>query len=235
MNLVVLVEGAQTEPQVYTAWIALRAPALRPVGAIADLTTSGYVLVSGGGYPRYERAIAGLLEDMDDWPGRVNEFWICVDSDDEPCEARRAEVEKAVEKHKRDRRLSTTNPLLRVRILIQHCCIETWFLGNDRLMASDPKPGPLADLKQFWDVSVADPEEMGTYRGYPTRANFHTAYLRAMLAEHRIRYTKSRPGVVLEPSYLEALEARCLRTGHVPSFRRLLDALAAVGTPGPRV
>jgi len=79
------------------------------------------------------------------------------------------------------------------------------------------------------DVSVDDPEQMETYPGYVTRASFHLAYLKAMLAERSHQYTKQRPRVVLEPSYFEALRTRCARTGHMQSFQRLLEALRVAG------
>ncbi|WP_437905759.1 hypothetical protein WME95_47205 [Sorangium sp. So ce327] len=82
-------------------------------------------------------------------------------------------------------------------------------------------------------MSTDDPERMGTYPGYVTRASFHLAYLKAMLIERSHRYTKQRPGVVIEPSYFEALRARCARTGHIQSFRRLLSAFEAAGDVGP--
>ncbi|WP_437316055.1 hypothetical protein [Sorangium sp. So ce385] len=73
---------------------------------------------------------------------------------------------------------------------------------------------------------------MGKYPGYVTRASFHLAYLKAMLIERSHRYTKQRPGVVIEPSYVEALRARCARTEHLPSFRHLLAAFEAAGDAG---
>jgi hypothetical protein len=64
--------------------------------------------------------------------------------------------------------------------------------------------------------------------GYLRKAHFHLNYLKEMLAERSHRYSKDRPGVVLEHSYFDALRQRCQRTGHLPSFQRLLDALAAL-------
>ena len=70
MNLVLLVEGAETEPRVYEASLRHRLPALRRVPNVADLTADGYVLVSGKGYPSCYRRIAGLLQDTL-WEGTV--------------------------------------------------------------------------------------------------------------------------------------------------------------------
>jgi len=232
VNLVLLVEGSETEPRVYQAWLTLRFPALQRAATVADLTTNGYVLVSGKGYPSYARRIAGLLQDIDERPGKVHEFWICVDSDEDTYEARYAEVQRALEEGGRGTRLPRTNPSLEVRIIIQHCCIETWFLGHDGFLRAGPQSRDLVEFKRFFDVSADDPERMDRFPGYATRQSFHEAYLKAMLAERGHRYTKQHPRVVLEPSYFEALQARCARTGHLPSFQKLLDALDAAGERG---
>jgi hypothetical protein len=236
MNLLLLVEGAETEPRVYEAWLRARIPALRRVQNVADLTTDGYVLVSGKGYPSTNRRIAGLLQDVDANPGKVNDFWICIDSDEENYEDRYQEVERAVEEAARGTRLKLTNPSFSVRIIVQHCCIETWFLGHDGFLRAGPQSRDLVAFKRFYDVSVDDPEQMGRYPGYVTRQSFHLAYLKAMLAERseRYRYTKQRPGVVLEPDYFQAIRARCERTGHLRSFSRLLEALRVAGDPDLR-
>jgi hypothetical protein len=62
-----------------------------------------------------------------------------------------------------------------------------------------------------------------------TDRSLHLDYLREMLAEHSHRYSKISPGVVLQPSYFDALRARRERRGHLPSFGKLLDALRAIG------
>jgi hypothetical protein len=92
MNLVLLVEGSATEPQVYRAWLQQHLPALREVPTVGGLTTDGYVLVQGMGNPSYIRRIAALLRDIDDHPGKVQAFWICVDAEDATCEQRRDKV-----------------------------------------------------------------------------------------------------------------------------------------------
>ncbi len=69
---------------------------------------------------------------------------------------------------------------------------------------------------------------MGTFPGYVTRASFHLAYLKAMLTERGRSYSKQHPGIVLDPSYLVALEERCARTGHLMSLGRLFEALRSI-------
>ncbi|MGK4001184.1 hypothetical protein WMF31_01065 [Sorangium sp. So ce1036] len=89
-------------------------------------------------WPPYDRTIAGLLQDIDESPGHVQERWICIDSDEGTYEARYAEVHRVVQAELRGTRMARTNPSLEVRIIIQHCCIETWFQGHDGLLRAGP-------------------------------------------------------------------------------------------------
>jgi hypothetical protein len=232
MNLVLLVEGVETERLVYDAWLRQHIPALRRVRNVADLTTDGYVLVVGGGNPSYVRRIEALLQDIDGHPGTVQELWICVDSDEATYEQRYEKVARALAEGKEGTRLGVTNPALEVRILVQHCCIETWFLGHDGFARAATQSPEIVAFKRYFDVSTRDPEEMSKGLGYPTRQKLHLKYLQAMLAEHGRPYTKRDPGIVLHASYFEALQNRCARTGHLASFAKLLHALRVTGAHG---
>ena len=224
MSLLLLVEGEQTEPSVYKAWIHQHLPSLRAAANVAGLVGEGYVLVRGKGYPSANRRIAGLLRDIDENPGKVDEFWICVDSDEDSYDERYRQVQRAVDEAASATTIQKTSPLLKIRIIIQHCCIETWFLGHDGFMRAGPQSRKLVEFKRFYDVSLSDPELMGRPPGYVTRASFHLDYLREMLAERNHRYSKRHPGVVADASYFQALKSRCERTAHLRSFQRLVDA-----------
>jgi hypothetical protein len=227
MNLVVLVEGSETEPQVYRAWLRHRLPVLREVHAVAHLSTDGYVLIKGMGIPSYVRRLAAVLRDIDDHPGRVQALWICIDAEEATYEQRYKKVSDAIVEGSAGTRLSTTNPALDIRILIQNCCIETWFLGHEGFARAGTQARDIVGYRRHYDVSVRDPEQMSAHGG-ASRPDFHLAYLQAMLNDHG-RYSKRNPGIVLDPSYFDALHKRCARTGHLPSFQTLLEALRAAG------
>jgi hypothetical protein len=229
VNLLLLVEAARTEPRVYRDWLKQRFPALVQVDRPAALGTSSYCIISGKGYPSMERRITGLVRDLEARPGTADHFWICVDSEESGFAERHAAVERAVEKAVQGTAFWERNPLLRLRIIVQHCCIETWFLGHRGFGRARPPSALLAEFKRFYDVSVDDPEHMGCPPRYVTRQSFHERYLREMLAAHGKRYTKEHPGIVTDASYFAALVERCEETGHLQSFRYLLEAFGECG------
>ena len=232
MNLVLLVEGAQTEPRAYRAWLQRHLPVLKPAQNVSDLADDGYVLVKGNGYPSCYRRLEGLFRDMNDCPGKVNAFWLCLDSDEDTYEARLEEAKAAVSEAAKEVRLAKSNPSLDVRVIVQHCCIETWFLGHESFLRAGPQQRDLVEFKRFHNVSVDDPELMGTPPGYVTRQSFHFAYLKAMFKERHEVYSKAQPGAALHPSYFDTLRTRWKRTGHIKSFGVLLDAFSAAGAQG---
>lgn len=234
MNLLLLVEGAETEPRVYEAWLRQRLPRHQRVAQVADLNTDQYALIRGRGYPSCYRRVGALLRDIHDHAGKVGEFWLCLDSDEATFDERHDEALALIQREASQIDLARSNPALTLRVIVQHCCIETWFLGHEGFLRAGPQARELVAFKRFYDVSKQDPEHMGTFPGYVTRASFHLAYLKAMLAERSHRYSKQHPGVVLEASYLAALEARCLQTGHMRSLQRLLTLCRGLSPPSPQ-
>jgi len=225
-NLVLLVEG-DTEQYLYESWLRHRHPELTRVPLVADLEHSNYVLVNGKGYPQYMRNLASLLLDIDKHPGRVSEFWICVDSEEETYEGRYQYLLNAVSTNRDQIGIKKSNPSLTCRIIVQHCCVETWLLGNAGFLRQGPQGRDLIEFKRFFDVSTQDPEEMGTFPGYITRASSHQAYLKAMFRERGQSYSKQHPAAAREANYLDALEQRCRTTPHLRSLRELFAGMSA--------
>ena len=63
---------------------------------------------------------------------------------------------------------------------------------------------------------------MSAFVGYNTKAQFHYDYLREMLSEQGLTYSKNTTGPVSEKHYLDALTERHDNTGHIASFGELL-------------
>jgi hypothetical protein len=113
---------------------------------------------------------------------------------------------------------------------VQHCCLETWFLGNEKMMPARPADERLRRYAAFYDVRTRDPEGMGCMPGLSRRAQFHFEYLRQMIRARgdHLSYSKTDPGPVVEVAYYRALEARA-KKGHIASFGVLADVLGRLG------
>jgi hypothetical protein len=226
MNLYLLVEGRRTEPRLYPAWLGWLMPSLRQVSMLSDVDDNTYVIVSGYGYPSYHKRIHQTLADIADAPGLIDRYIVCVDAEELTLEERRAMVWDEVKRADVETSVRARNPNLKIDVVVQDCCIETWLLGNSKFMRRNPNSAQLAQWKKFYDVSIFDPEKMPMHSGYITRASFHEVYLRAMISERGdCSYSKRNPGVTLDRAYLDALIERWEKTAHISSFGHLLNLI----------
>lgn len=228
MNLFFLVEGRRTEAKVYDAWIKHVFPHLRQVKDISDFTTDNYRIFSGNGYPQYRKRLEQAFLEIIDHPV-VDHFFLCLDSEELEYEARMAEVRQVVNEIAEKTAIHRKLHRLQAHIVVQHCCIETWFLGHQKMMRQAGMSPELAKMKQFYDVRQNDPELMGKPAGYVTRASYHEAYLKEMLREHDMTYSKEQPGAVCTRHYLDALRERCETTGHLGSLLKLFGIWVNLG------
>ena len=228
MNLFFLVEGQRTEPRVYDAWIKHVFPQLRRAKDIMDVDTNCYCIFSGYGYPQYRKRLQKAFLEIGDHPV-IDHFFLCLDSEEQDYAARIIEVQQVIEETAVKTGIHQKNHRLELHLVVQHCCIETWFLGHRKMLRKAPMSPQLAEMKRFYDIGENDPELMGKPDGYPTRAIYHLAYLKEMLRERDKTYSKEHPGVVCARDYLDALHERCVTTGHLGSLSVLLSVWERLG------
>ncbi len=227
MNLYFLLEGKRTEPQLYRRWLRHALPDLPEVRHAGELTDGGFRLRSAGGYPQILDRIRGSVEEVESTGVRLDQFFVCLDAEEESYDERHARVAEF---------LQGLNPSFGFTVIVQNSCIETWFLGDRSLLRPSPKTDELRDLRSYYDVSRDDPEDMPAPAGYATRARFHFAYLKAVLRDRnagrsreRFRYSKRNVGYFGESSHFRALIERRDETGHLNSFGHLLTAWRWLG------
>jgi hypothetical protein len=214
MNLYFLVEG-KTERKVYPRWIRHLIPSLTRVYVPGEVVEYNYYLISGMGFPRLlDVALSNSIEDIND-SGRYDYFLIVLDADEVTVDERVREVEARVA----EENLEPGN--CQIQIIVQNRCMETWFLGNRRVFSRNPTNPELVKCVQFYNVFANDPELMYKPDLFEEPcAQFHFKYLRLMLAERNIRYTKEYPRDVVEPHYIEQLQRRIQdNSGHLPSLQ----------------
>jgi hypothetical protein len=231
MNFVFLVEGERTEPKIYKKWVEHTFPQLTFVNDIQDITTNCYGIFPSGGYPKIftdePSPLEVYLTELNTHGG-IDHFFICVDSEDDDYQTRFQEVETELKKFNRQ---TDTTFSFKTHIIVQHCCLETWFLGHTKMLRKNPQSNRLLAFKKFYDVSMNDPELMLCPDGYLTKASFHLDYLKEMLKEKypKLTYTKKYPGPTTEKNYLDALRQRCEKTGHLSSLKRLFNIWDTIG------
>jgi len=216
MNIYVVVEG-RTEKPAYKSWIPLINPNLAYVNDIYDIQTNNFSIISGGGYPNYYEVIENAIQDVNH-VGNVDRLVISVDSDENSREEKFEEVASFL------RDLQCVAPIITV---IQHFCIETWALGNRRIMRRNPQDPTLRRYRRVFDVLVNDPELLPALPSENlNRAKFAFKYLKLILNERfpNKTYTKRRPYPLCHSTYFSEIRSRYYETHHIVSFSDFLNA-----------
>lgn len=234
MNLFLLVEGKRTEAKLYPAWIQCKIPDIQRVYTLQDLVDNRFMLVSGSGYPAYLQQIDRTLHDIAEHPGKVEHYLVCIDSEDWGADEKAEEIRRHIGKALDDYQVYLAHPELQTHVIVQHCCIESWLLGHQKLLKRNPQSDLLRQYIQHYDVRQSDPEHMPTFPGSWTRAQFHERYLREMFQERGLCYSKTRPADAAACHYLEGLEQRTTTTPHLSSFRPFMQLMHTISRTQPQ-
>jgi hypothetical protein len=126
---------------------------------------------------------------------------VCLDADEVTVKERKDEIKRLFRRN---------TPALKAQlvIIVQNRCFETWFLGNRKVYSRNPQDETFKHYCKFYNVSEKDPELMPQFPGFGSIAQFHADYLKRMLKEKGLTYTKEFPGNVGESHYVEALRKR---------------------------
>lgn len=201
MNLYFLVEGKRTEKKVYPQWLSHLIPGWTRVFNFGEVDRFNYYLFSSNGFPHILDDVEKAVLEINDC-GKYSHLVICVDADEVSVEERKEEIQQAFE-------CNSLDVNAKVVIVVQNKCFETWFLGNRRVYTRNPQDGVFREYCKFYNVSSEDPEAMPILPGFKgNTAKFHQDYLKRMLKEKDIRYSKKNPGTVGESTYVEALKKR---------------------------
>ena len=224
MNVYIIVEGDRTELKVYPAWLAILAPHLKRVGHPGDLTDNNYYLFSGHGIPSIYNHICNAIEDInainEEGKATVDYLIVCMDTE----EGSRNDIVEEIERNLNERKISLL-PTCRLEIFEHKVSMESWFLGNGKLLGQNIQSPTLRSYRDFYDIKRSNPEEMGNIDSeqFTTTAQFHHSYLKELFKENHMKYTKANPGDVCEQYYLAQLIERYNNSGHITTFGRWYD------------
>lgn len=148
---------------------------------------------------------------------------VCLDGEEIGVNARIAEIKDYIQKS--DVKL---NDKCEIEYVVQNVCIESWFLGNRKIVKRIPENIKLREFIEYYNVVENDPELMDKMDGFRNKAHFHFSYFREILKEHKLSYSKAQPKVVLEESFLNELKNRTEQTNHLPTLKSLFDLLSSI-------
>lgn len=223
MNLYFLVEGRSTEKKLYPKWLQYLIPKLQRVQFYDQVIQNNYYILSGNGYPSIiQDGIPNAIDQIKE-VGKYDYLVICLDADEDTVEDRKQVILDFVAQE------NIELGQIKLKIIIQNRCIETWLLGNNKIFDSrQPLQSPLSDYAQYYDVSQNDPKELGSFdRG--NHADFHYAYLQAIFQAKKTNYSKTKPRIAQEDYYLEQLIKRVQQqNSHLKSFQEFIKFCSSI-------
>ena len=219
MNLYFILEGEKTEVLLYPKWINFILPGLKQVDFEAEVKSDNYYIFSGGGIPSIYNHTVNAIKNINDNPV-FDRLVVCLDGEEIGTENRIKEISTYIHESG-----IVLNENCKLDFVVQNICIETWFLGNRKIVKKIPEGLLLREFIEHYNVVVEDPEAMEKLEGFRNKAHFHYSYFREILKEHNLTYKKSRPTIVMDKSFFDELEKRVTDTTHLPSFKQLLTLL----------
>ncbi|CAK0762995.1 putative RloB domain-containing protein [uncultured Gammaproteobacteria bacterium] len=199
-------------------------PGLEKSVRIGDLQGNSFLVMSANGYPFGKKMIADVLSDVQNH-GTIDHLFVCVDAEEDAVDARYQEVDNVIKQH-----VATGTLFVRYSIIVQNRTIETWFLGNRRIISRSPQGEALRTCLQHYSVLQDDPEDLPVPNDFfGNHAMYHAHYLNAVFSEHNMTYRKSSPGEVLKESYLRQLVLRTRTTGHLATLNHFFTVCQTLG------
>ena len=227
MNFYIVVEGDQTEMSVYPAWLSILAPTYTRIENAWNVGENNYYIFSGGGIPSIYTHVKNAVLDINSinnkGESRYDYLLVCLDTEEETREYILGQINKE---------LQSNNVALQDADLIvfEHkVCMETWFLGNQNVFKDNPQNAEYLEYIKYYNVGHDNPEEMGNMdeNKFATTAKFHLRYLKRMLEERNMTYSKNNTIVVQQQAYLQQLINRYGITGHIATFGSWYESVKA--------
>ncbi|MFH1195146.1 MAG: hypothetical protein V1720_05510, partial [bacterium] len=199
MNYYIVVEGEKASIEIYKNWIQFINPSLSYKQQIDEVFENDFYLIGGYGYPNYFQVIKDAIIDVNE-KDNFDKLVVCIDSEENSFQEKYDEMDEFIR----------TNDLLKgYSIIIQHFCIETWFLGNRKIHSREISNPLLKRYKRLYDVHAEDPEYLPPNGEEElNRAQFAYKYFRLLLHEKydRLVYNKHNPSVVINVNFFNQIK-----------------------------
>lgn len=217
MNAYIIVEGSETEMSVYPAWLSILAPNMHRIEDASLVENDNYYLFSGHGIPSIFKHTANAVADINSInstaKGMYDFLIVCLDTEEESRTYLERKIKEEIDE------LGVQLNGVQLLIFEQKVCMETWFLGNQKIFKSNPQGQELIKFIHHYNVKKDDPEDMDTIdEDRYNKAQFHLRYLKRMLEERNIIYNKNHTHAVCTEDYLNELIKRYQETQHISTF-----------------
>lgn len=222
MNLYFVLEGEKTEVLLYPKWINYIIPQLTQVEQESDVMTNNYYIFSGGGIPSIYNHTVNAIKNINDNP-IFDRLIVCLDGEEIGVAARIAEISNYIKESG-----VKLNDKCKIDYVIQNVCIETWFLGNKKIVKQNSSNQKLLEYIRHYNIRNEDPEFMDKKDTFRNKAHFHISYLKEVLKEHNLSYSKSNPKIVTERTYFNELIKRIDNTSHLLSLKKMIEILTDI-------
>jgi hypothetical protein len=232
MNLYFLVEGS-SEFYIYPKWLSHLLPHFKRVNEYDQVTDNNYFIFNAFGQPAIiDEHLPNAIKDINLLESQGKHYYnyllVCLDSEELTVDELREDIIASLKSNK-NINLSS----IKLVLIIQNRCIETWLLGNQNFVLTQAANIPLKysepflTYKNHYDVRNQDPELMGIYNGRSTtHAQFHEEYLKSVFKARELAYSKGNPKVVGEKFYLDELIKRIkFQPNHLNSFQYFLSVI----------
>jgi hypothetical protein len=229
MNIYVIVEGEITEKIIYKEWIPCANNNLSYASKIEEVTSNKFYILSGRGFPQSFDRIKNAIKDvltMENNSGQklFHRLVVSADSEEESYAHKRKELTEFIENYLTE----IGRPYLDYKIIVQHFCIETWGLGNSKIIPRQSKWSQ--EFKKYmhhFNIIENDPELLESFPGdCLTKAQHAANYLRQALIHrgYQLTYTKGNPSYLANEKYYNELKKRFNQKKHIKSFNDFLVA-----------
>jgi len=226
LNIYFLVEG-QTEKKVYAKWLPYLQPNLSQVRFVDEVTENNYFIVTGGGFPDIlKKGIENAIKEINEY-NNFNYLVLAIDADYKTVDDKLIEIKQRIAPYQAE-----LNPKCQLKIIIQNCCLETWFLGNCNAYPENIEGTDFSSYANFFNVSQHNPELMQVPEKLDCSiASYHESYLKKMLLTNNgQRYSKKMPSAVCTPDYINALQSRVNKTTDLPSLKSFFSFCSSLNS-----
>ena len=98
MNLYILVEGSETELQLYPKWLSFLIPQLTSVNRFNTVTQNSYYIFSGQGIPSIYNHAVNAIKDINSLKDKYDYLIVALDAEEISVERRKQKVLEHIEK-----------------------------------------------------------------------------------------------------------------------------------------